>query len=1120
MRIKYESRRDMTQFVPTGLRSRKVRRIRLVPSKYHRSLPARCMTVLILSLSLGIGTIMAQAAAARVDFAKDILPILERNCFECHGPEKQKAGLRLDEKADALKGGDIGPLLVAGKSAESLLIQAVEGTKANLERMPRKRDPLPPEQIALLRTWIDQGADWPESASARSKTSREHWAFKPPIRPPLPEVKAKHWLRNPVDRFILARLEKEKLKPSPEADKITLLRRLSLDLTGLPPTIAEVDAFLADKSADAYEKQVERLLASPHYGERWGRHWLDAARYADSDGFEKDKPRFVWAYRDWVVNALNRDLPYDRFIIEQIAGDELPNASQDEIVATGFLRNAMLNEEGGVDPEQFRMEGLFDRMDAIGKSVLGVTIQCAQCHNHKFDPLSQEEYYRLFAFLNNDHEASTIIYSTRQQMLVADLSRQMRDLEAGLRHSTPDWQERMNQWEDSVKANQPEWTIVRCVNAGDNGERFYYYEDGSIRAASYAPTKWTAHFRGTNDLPVIGAFQLEQLNDPNLPCNGPGRSIKGMAALSEFKVEAVDLGDPTNKVTVKFAQATADFSNAEKELESEFSDKSDKKRVYGPVALAIDGKDDTAWGIDAGPGRRNQPRKAVFIPEKPIAFTNGVELNFRLMQNHGGANSDDNQNHNLGRFRISVSSVTNAVADPLPTGVRGIFRIPREQRSPAQIATVFSFWRTTVSEFNETIDRIEGLWQQWPEGAPSLTLMARMGRSPEDKPRPTHIFKRGDWLKPANEVAFGVPAFLHALPPDADASRLTLARWLVDKKSPTTARSLVNRVWQAYFGTGLVETPEDFGTRSEAPSHPELLDWMACECMEPKVTWLHGYKVTSGPSPQATRETQDHVAHVTHVTPPWSIKHLQRLIVTSATYRQSSRVTHELYAKDPYNRLLARGPRLRVEGEIVRDIALAASGLLNPEMGGRSIYPPAPEFLFQPPASYGPKTWKPETGPERYRRSLYIFKFRSVPYPMLQTFDAPNGDFSCVRRLRSNTPLQALVSLNEPQFVECAQALARRTLAAGGKTDVDRINFAFRSALSRLPTELERKELLSLLERQRKHISEGWVNPLELAAGKNEAPNKLPEGATPTQLAAYTVVSRVLLNLDETITKE
>lgn len=920
---------------------------------------------------------------------------------------------------------------------------------------------------------------------APKRDPRAHWAFKAPIRPTAPTVRDANWGRNGIDAFIQSRLDREGLSPSPEADRITLLRRLSLDLIGLPPTVEEVDAFVADSSPNAYDRQVERLLISPHFGERWGRLWLDAARYADSDGFEKDKPRFVWHYRDWVVNAFNRNLPYDRFIIEQIAGDLLPNPTQDQQVATGFLRNSMLNEEGGVDPEQFRMDAMFDRMDCIGKSVLGLTIQCAQCHSHKFDPISQEEYYRMFAFLNNDHEASMVAYTPAQERVRADLLRRIRDAEETLRHQTPGWEERMARWEEQVRNDQPEWTPVEIRNAGDNGERYYYHSDGSLRASSYAPTLWTAHFRGTNQLPFIGAFRFEHLNDPNLPCNGPGRSIKGMAALTEFSVEAVDAQNPTNKVKVKFVKATADFANPEKDLEPEFDNGSGKRRPYGPVEFAIDGKDSTAWGIDAGPGRRNVPRKAVFLPDRPITFSNGVVLNFLLQQNHGGSNSDDNQNHNLGRFRISVTSATNVVADPLPAAVREIFRTPGTQRTPAQIATIFSYWRTTVPEFRKANQEIEALWQQWPEGSPTLSVVARQGRQPGDEMRPTHALKRGDWLKPESEVTPGVPAILHPLPAGPDTSRLTFARWLVDRKSPTAARVFVNGLWQAYFGIGIIETSEDLGVQSPAPSHPELLDWLATEFMD------------SG----------------------WDIKAMHRLIVKSATYRQSSRISPELYAKDPYNRLLARGPRVRVDAELVRDVALAASGLLHPVLGGPSVYAPAPDFLFRPPASYGPKTWNEEKGPDRYRRALYTFRFRSVPYPVLQNFDAPNGDFSCVRRARSNTPLQALTTLNETLFMESARALALRALEQGGSDDRSRLTYAFRRVLSRPPTEAERSDLQELLTRQQQRIAEGWVNAQELGTGKQEVP-KLPPGINPTQLAAYTVVSRVLLNLDEAISKE
>ncbi|HXU75282.1 MAG TPA: PSD1 and planctomycete cytochrome C domain-containing protein [Methylomirabilota bacterium] len=1045
-----------------------------------------------------VSTNLPPPAGRQVSYEKDVQPLLARACYECHGPEKQKGALRLDDKAAALKGGDTGPLFILGKSGESLLIQAVTGNRPELDRMPKKRDPLSNDEIGLLRAWIDQGAVWPEAVATKKKDWKTHWAFQAPVRPSVPTVKNRRWIRNPIDAFILARLEKEKIPVSPEADQITLLRRLSLDLIGLPPTPGEVDAFLADHSDQAYDRQVDRLLASPHYGERWGRHWLDAARYADSDGFEKDKSRNVWFYRDWVINALNQDLPYDRFVIEQIAGDQLSNPTQDQIVATGFLRNSMINEEGGVDPEQFRMDAMFDRMDCIGKSVLGLTIQCAQCHNHKFDPLTQEEYYRLFSFLNNDHEAQRVVYRPEEQMKVANLSRQMRDLEAALRQEHPGWEERMREWEDQHRRDQPEWIVLRPIVDGnsDGGQRYLPQADGSFLALSYAPTKHTGKFWLTNDLQNITAFRLELFTDPNLPCDGPGRSFKGTCALTEFKVDSLDAAAPTNRVKVKFSKATADFEQPERPLEPNFFDKTDKKRSTGPAAFAIDDKDETAWGIDAGPGRRNQERKAVFQCETNVGFPGGTILGFQLVQNHGGWNSDDHMNNNLGRFRISAT--TNAApgpADPLPKRVRDLFAIPRERRSPAQTAALFTYWRTTVPAFKAVNDKIEDLWKEWPNGSTALTLMAR------EEPRDTRVLKRGDWLKPTAPVEAGFPAFLHRpAPATADTkdagSRLSLARWLVDKNSPTTARVLVNRLWQSYFGVGLVSTPEDFGMQSEAPSHPELLDWLACEFMQPTPN-------TREPSPQ-----------------PWSVKHVQRLIVTSAAYRQASRMTPDQYAKDPYNRLLARGPRLRVEAEIVRDIALSTSGLLNPKVGGPSIFSPAPDFLFLPPASYAPFPWKEETGPDRYRRALYTFRRRSTPFPALQVFDAPNGDFSCVRRMRSNTPLQALVSLNETVFVECAQALARNTLQHGGKTDGDRVTYAFRRALSRAPNPKEKAELLALLEKQNRRLAEGWVNANEIATGKNEAAHDLPAGVTPTQLAAYTVVSRVLLNLDETITKE
>ena len=1022
------------------------------------------------------------AATQPVEFTRDIAPIFASHCYSCHGSKRQESGLRLDEKAGAFQGGDTygSGAIVPGRSAESVLVQAVAQVHPDL-KMPKKGERLTASEVGLLRAWIDQGAVWPEAA-AGGKDTRNHWAFRAPVKPPVPTPRTKDWARSPIDQFILARLEKEHLKPSPEADRVTLLRRLHLDLTGLPPTIEEVDAFLADPSPEAYAREVERLLKSVHYGERWGRYWLDAARYADSDGYEKDMSRQVYFYRDYVIGAFNRDLPYNQFLVEQLAGDQLPHPTQDQMVATGFLRNSMLNQEGAIDPEQFRMDAMFDRIDAVGKAMLGLTIQCCQCHNHKYDPFSQEEYYRLFAFLNNDHEARPAVYTVEEQNKIASIEQGTRAIEAELKQRTPDWANRMAAWEDEVSKDQPQWHVIwPLYHVGDNDQRYYELKDQSLLAAGYAPTKMNATFRNTNQLTGITAFRLELLTDPNLPFGGPGRSFMGTCALTEFGVEVADAHQPTNKVKVKWARATTDYDQPVHPLEMNFYDKSTNSRSTGPLKFAWDNDDNTAWGIDAGPGRRNTDRQAVFVTDKPVGYEQGSVFTFFLKQNHGGWNSDDHMNNNLGRFRLSVSSASNAVADPLPSGVRTILsQTPRSERTPSQQAAVFSYWRTTVPEWKEANARIEQLRDEWPAGATALTLLTR------EEMRDTRVLKRGDWLKPTKSVSPGVPAVLNPLPPNAPPTRLTLALWLASDQAPTTARVFVNRVWQAYFGTGIVATPEDFGTQCEAPSHPELLDWLACEFME------HG----------------------------WSVKYLHRLIANSATYRQSSRVTTEAYERDPYNRLLARGPRFRVEGEIVRDVALAASGLLNPKVGGRSLMPPAPAYLFQPPASYAPFPWKDEEGPEKYRRALYTFRRRSTPYPMLQTFDVPNADMSCVRRLRSNSPLQALVSLNESIFVECAQALARKTLEDGGKTDAERITYAFRRTLARRPTDQEKQELLALLEKQRTRLAEGWLNPVEIATGESKLPTTMPPGATPTQLAAYTVVSRVLLNLDETITKE
>ncbi|HEY2146796.1 MAG TPA: DUF1553 domain-containing protein, partial [Pirellulales bacterium] len=607
------------------------------------------------------------------------------------------------------------------------------------------------------------------------------------------------------------------------------------------------------------------------------------------------------------------------------------------------------------------------------------------------------------------------------------------------------------------------------------GQKYLPMPDGSFLAQGYAPTKHTVRMKTKLNAKGVTAFRLELLNDPNLPRGGPGRSIQGTAALTEFIVEA-HVGGKTERL--KFAKATADFNPPESPLAPMYNDKTEKKRVIGPIGFAIDGKDETAWATDSDPGRRNRPHQAVFTLEKPL--TEPTDVTILLKQDHGGWNSDDNQNHNLGRMRLSFATTEGAVADPVPAAVGEILAIPREKRSPEQERAVFSYWRTTVPEWTDANEVIEDAWSRYPEGATQLVLR------PRAEPRETHVLARGSFLKPQERVEPGVPSFLNPLPARQPLNRLTLARWLADRSAPTTARAAVNRIWQAYFGTGLVDTPEDFGRQGDAASHPELLDWLAVEFMD------RG----------------------------WSMKNLHRLIVTSATYRQSSVVSPELRERDPFNRLLARGARLRIDAESVRDVALAASGLLNEKLGGRSIHPPLPEFLFLPPVSYGPKSWPMESGAEQYRRSLYIFRFRSIPHPLLQTFDAPNGDFACVRRSRSDTPLQALMTLNEPVFLECARALALRTITDGGSDDDQRLAFAFRRCLARAPTASESATLKQLLSKERAYFTEAGAKPWELAASDPTHPPKLPDGTKASDVAAWTVVSRALLNLDETITKE
>ncbi len=991
----------------------------------------------------------------KVDFVRDIQPILQTHCVGCHGPQKAMSQLRLDSKRSAAR------IITPGDAKTSRLLQRVLG-EGGEDRMPKGGAPLNAAQIDLLRRWINEGANWPDSASVQLDEKQAHWAFNAPVRPALPNVKNSARVSSPVDRFILETLEKQGLTLSPEADRATLIRRLSLDLTGLPPTLKEIDDFLADAAPNAYEKLVDRLLASPHYGERWGRWWLDAARYADTNGFEKDRDRSIWPYRDWVIKSFNADKPFDQFTIEQIAGDLLPRSTVEQKVATGFLRNSMLNEEGAVDPEQFRVEGLIDRVDAIGKAFLGLTINCTQCHTHKFDPIKHEEYYRFYAFLNQDEEPEMEVPTPAESKKRDGLLARVAKLEDELLAKHADLPQRMAAWEAEAKQQASEWTVLENAEViATNGVKFEELLDHSFIPRGDNPPTGVYYLTAKTPLKNITGIRLELMTDHTLPRTGPGRSTQGVAWLSEFVAEAAPAAQADKLQPLKIGGATADFA-----------------ALNNPINLAIDGNLKTSWSIDAGPGLRNQDRRAVFALQTPLAgFDGGTLLKFSLSQKEfGGSAAERFEAPNIGRFRISVTTAPNPKADPLPTQVRRILALPAPRRTPAEQREVFRYYRTTVPEFAETNKAIADLMKQWPYPATTLVV------TPRPVPRETHIFKRGDWKRPGDAVTPGTPSFLHPFPASAPRNRLGLAQWLAAKENPLTARVIVNRVWQQYFGQGLVSSPEDFGTRCETPSHPELLDWLAVEFRDEG----------------------------------WSLKRIHKLIVMSATYRQSSHITPELLRADPTNRLLARAPRLRVEAEAVRDIVLSVSGLLSLKIGGPSVFPPIPDGAMA--VSFRSRTvWETSKGEDRYRRAMYTFWKRSVPYPSLSVFDAPNADMACTRRIRSNSPLQALTTLNDAAFLEAAQALAMRLWKEGGSDDAAKVRYGFRLCTGRWPDEFEQNRLLQLLEKQRGRFTNNTAAAVYVSSPDL---NNLPANMDLHQLASWTLVARVLLNLDETITKQ
>jgi hypothetical protein len=1187
-------------------------------------------------------------ADGKIDFARDVQPILAHACYECH-TSKRRGQLRLDNKEMALAGGNSGPAVVAHKSGESVLIKRVLGL-GNEKRMPRGKPPLPEYQIQMLQAWIDQGATWPDHASNEHGEEEQHWAYVPPVRHPLPQVSGAHqaWPRNGIDHFVLARLEKEGLASSPEADRATLIRRVSLDLIGLPPTPEEVDAFVADDSLDAYDKLVNRLLASPHYGEKWGRHWLDIARYADTNGYEKDNPRTIWPYRDWVIDAINRDVTYDQFVIQQIAGDMLPNASIEDRIATGFHRNTMFNEEGGIDVEEFRYKAVVDRVQTTSTAFLGLTMHCAQCHNHKYDAISQKEYFEFFAMMNNADEPTIPIPRPDVTSQRDAIAKKIAAAEAALEKQFPTHDEQL------------EWTVLAPAKliAKGKGVKLTKQPDESILASGPVPQQET-YTIDTEPLDLAGftTLRMEVLTDPSLPSNGPGRHANGNFVLSEVRLsrlgtkppEAIALSLPmadfsqqeyhvasaidgspftgwgiataagnfnvNRAATFRIApqpagsaglrvvmiqshashaigkfrlslgrpKPTPDAKMAEGERRAKYlaeklaeweksiaakavkwtqlepatysrkhdgtitklADKSllftgdnlyrdeyqlgfdtdvkgitairlevlpdERQPKGGPgrsanggwllsgltataapkgspatqppaplefarasadiapdsIARAIDDKKDSHWTIPTGDAK---PHAAVFQLKSPVTHDAGTRLNLALLQNY-------HQSENIGRLRVSVTTDPRAAIEAagVPEDVESIVLIPTAKRTPAQAARVKQHFLSVTPLLAGQHQEIEALRKSMPAYQTTLAMQER------PTPRVTRIMHRGEFLQPKEPVQPGTPAVLHKLPA-GERNRMALARWLVSPDNPLIGRVTMNRVWATYFGRGIVNTVEDFGIMGERPSHPELLDWLATE----------------------------------FVRQNWSMKAMHRLIVTSATYRQSSQVTPDNLQKDPANVLLARGPRLRVQAETVRDIALAASGLLNEKIGGPSVYPPQPAGVTE--LSYGAMAWPTSEGPDRYRRGLYTYLKRTSPYPGLTVFDGPTSEVTCTVRIRSNTPLQALTTLNDTVFVEAAQALGKRVVdeVQSGSPE-ERIRELYRLCVARAPKASEVEKIKTFYEAQLARFREKQADPAMVAL---RDPKVVPSGMDLPEVAAWTMVARTVMNLDETVTKE
>jgi hypothetical protein len=1023
-----------------------------VPFAIRRS---SCLVFVVAGISLSLP---ARGAEGKIVFNRDIRPILSDKCFHCHGPDekRRKADLRLDRREGATM--DLGghAAVVPGKTAESELIARILHPDAGeVMPPPATKKPLSAREIELLKAWIDQGAEY-----------QDHWAFLP-IAQEAPSAGA---AKNPIDRFIQAALRDRKLTPSPEADAATLIRRMSLDLTGLLPDPTAVEKFVTahQKDADAAVTALARdLLASPHYGERWGRHWLDQARYADSNGYSIDGERTQWPYRDWVIRAMNDDMPFDRFTIEQLAGDLLPQPTKPQLVATGFHRNTLINQEGGTDAEQFRNEEMVDRVNTTGAVWLGLTMGCAQCHTHKFDPITHEEYFRFFAFFNQGEDvnsvAATVEVSEGEMLLGgADPSKleALDTAQRALAELDRTKVKRQEMWEKETLARRTgdgptgaTWSplVPQSFSAAD-GALLTKLDDGSILAAKGGPRDiYTVRYAAPTT--PVAAVRLRVLTHDSLPSKGPG-----LAGNGNFILTRVDIRHGGKPVPVAGVQA--DHAQPD----------------HGPERL-IDDLPGTGWAINVGkdskPGAKmNAPHEVHFTLAVPIP-ADGQPLEVLL-------HHELSDYYNVGRFAVDVSATVPATLD-----AEKLFTVLSIE--PAKRSADDKKYLT--SEFDKAdTDRLKALGavgvakQALGFGETVKTMVMR----DLAKPRETYIHIRGDFLRHDTETGplrAGVPAVFPEIPgKPANPNRLDLAKWLVRPDHPLTPRVTVNRIWMRYFGKGLVETENDFGLQGSYPTHPELLDWLA------------GWFVEKG----------------------WSMKALHELIVTSATYRKSSTARPDLAEADPLNQLLARQNRLRVDAEIVRDAALSASGLLTPRIGGPGVMPPQPDGVYA--FTQRKVNWVAAEGPDRYRRALYTRFYRSAPYPLMTTFDSPDFQSVCTARTRSNTPLQSLALANDTAMFELAQGLGARLMREISGTDSaanrERIRHGWALCFSRPPLDNELETVAAYQELQASRFQK------DEAAAASVAPKERPPGYDAATAASWTAVARALMNTDEFITRE